>query len=95
MSELTPELADFGAHGAAEFARTRDFGVEALVFHPGVEDALFELPAIAEFEGGNALFGDVFVEGIGRNAKILRSLPDIHYFACVSHQSLPPCPVES
>ena len=66
-------------------AGARDFAAEALIFHPGVEDALFELPAIAQFEGGNSLFGDVLVERVRRDAKVLRSLPDIHHFACISH----------
>src|SRR5271166_3309075 len=81
--------ADHSARRLGQFARAGYFAVKALALHPAVENALFELPAVAEFEGWDLFFGDIFIESVGRHAQILRGLPDVHHFACISHAQPP------
>src|ERR1017187_7772289 len=68
-----PELAGAcqGAGSPAQASRARGVAAQAPVLHPVVEDALLELPAIAEFEGRDQVLGNILVEGVGRNSQIL------------------------
>src|SRR4051812_19479115 len=51
-----------------------------LAIHPLVEAGPFEAPAVAEFEGGHESFGGVLVESVGRDAKVIRRLANVHDF---------------
>jgi len=55
-------------------------GGVGLAVHPFIEAAALEAPAISKFEGRNEALGGVFVEGVGRDAEIVRGLADVHDF---------------
>src|SRR2546425_876399 len=61
-----------------------------LAFHPAVQDRFTQFPTVAEFECGNFAFSDVTVQGIRRDAQILRRLPHIHHFTRFAHEERHP-----
>ncbi len=52
-----------------------------LAVHPLVKPGALETPAIAQLECRYEAFGGVLVEGVGRDAEVIRRLADIHHFA--------------
>src|SRR5262249_42287116 len=51
----------------------------ALLFHPLVQNGLFELPAVPEFEGRDFFFSHVLVKRVRTDPQVLRSLSNVHY----------------
>src|SRR5213075_1463614 len=58
----------------------------ALLLHPGIKQRFLEAPAIPKLEGGDALFGNVLVKRVRRDAQVLRRLPDVHNLSGIGHE---------
>src|ERR1700733_2307746 len=52
-----------------------------LPIHPFVEARALEAPPVAQLEGWNETFRGEFVEGVGRNTKVVRVRANIHDLA--------------
>lgn len=64
-------------------------GVEVgLPVHPLVEAGALEAPTIAQLECRNETLRGVLVQSVGRDAKVVRCLADIHYFADFGNQQV-------
>src|SRR5713226_1061382 len=60
--------------------------------HPAIQNGLLQLPAVPQFERGHLPFGNVAIEGVGRDAQILGGLTKAHDLARLNHWQRCPSP---
>lgn len=56
-------------------------GRVGLAVHPFVQPAALETPAVSELESRDEALGRILIQGVGRDAKIVGGLADVHDFA--------------